>query len=106
MGYDGDLIVVTEGAIKGMVTWARLNIIDIQVIGVTSKSAFPKISKELQGKKVVIIPDPQGEKEATELARLIGGRILNVPDKIDDFLLATNMSSNNFYSTVRQARYP
>ncbi len=104
LGYDGGLIIVTEGAIKGMVTWARLNINDVQVIGVTSKSAFPKISNELQGKKVVIIPDPQGEKEAYELARSVNGRILNVPDKIDDFLLSTNISSNNFYSMIRQAR--
>lgn len=106
MGYDGGLIVVVEGEIKAMVTWARLNITDIQVIGVAGKSAFPKISSELQGKKVVVIPDPQGEKEAVELARSVNGRILYVPDKVDDFLLATNMSSNNFYSMVRQARYP
>lgn len=104
MGYDGGLIVVVEGEIKAMVTWARLDISDIQVIGVAGKSAFPKVSNELKGKKVVVIPDPQGEKEAYELARAVNGRVLNVPNKIDDFLLSTNMSSNNFYSMIRQAR--
>lgn len=105
MGYDGEMIVVVEGEIKAMVTWARLSVPDIQVIGVAGKSAFPKVAGSLQGKKVVVIPDPQGEKEAIELAQAVHGRILNVPAKIDDYLNETDTKSNIFYSMLRQARY-
>lgn len=104
MGYDGDIVIVVEGEIKAMVTWARLDITDIQVIGIAGKSLFPKVAEKLQGKRVVVIPDPNGEKEALELARAVHGSFLEVPSKIDDFLLSTQMSSNNFYSLIRQAR--
>ena len=104
MGYDGEMVVVVEGEIKAMVTWARLSVPDIQVIGVAGKNSFIKISQNLQGKKVVVIPDPQGEKEAIELAQAVHGRILNVPAKIDDYLNETDTPSNTFYSMLRQAR--
>lgn len=104
MGYDGDLVVVVEGEIKAMVTWTRLDVTDIQVIGVPGKDAFKRLFDKLSGKKVIVIPDPKGEKEAFELARKLQGRVLEVPNKIDDFLLATNITSNNFYAMLRQAR--
>ena len=104
MGFDGGLVIVVEGAIKSMVTWSRLEISDFQTIGVTSKHAFMKTADELKGKKVLVIPDPQGEKEAYDLARAVGGNILEVPAKIDDYLISTNMSSNNFCSLIRQTR--
>jgi hypothetical protein len=104
MGFDGGLVIVVEGAIKSMVTWSRLEISDFQTIGVTSKHAFMKTADELKGKKVLVIPDPQGEKEAYDLARAVGGNILEVPAKIDDYLISTKMSSNNFYSLIRQTR--
>lgn len=105
MGYDGDLVIVVEGEIKAMVTWSRLDQSDIQVIGVSGKSAFPKVAEQLQGKNVLVIPDPQGEKEAYDLARQIRGRILEVPAKIDDFLIQTKMTNNSFYTLIRQARH-
>jgi hypothetical protein len=104
MGYDGDLIIVVEGEIKAMVTWARLDVSDYQVIGVSGKNSFMRVADQLAGKKVLVIPDPQGEKEAYQLARKVSGRVLEVPNKIDDFLIATNMTSDNFYSLIRQAR--
>lgn len=104
MGYDGELIVVVEGAIKAMVTWAHLDIPECQLIGVTSKNAFTKVSENLKGKNVLVIPDPNGEKEAVELAKSVNGRILNLPAKVDDFLLATKITSNAFYEMTRMAR--
>jgi len=104
MGYDGDLIVVVEGEIKAMVTWAKLPAFNFQVIGVGGKNAFKPLADKLQGKKVVVIPDPGGEKEAIELARMVGGRIFHAPDKIDDYLIGTQMTSDNFYQALRQAR--
>ncbi len=104
MGYDGELIVVVEGEIKAMVTWAKLPAFDFQVIGVGGKNAFKPLAEKLFGKRVIVIPDPGGEKEAMELARIIGGRIFTAPDKIDDYLLQTKMTSDNFYQALRQAR--
>jgi len=104
MGYDGDLVIVVEGEIKAMVTWSRLSAIDYQVIGVAGKNSFDRLADKLQGKNVLVIPDPQGEKEAVGLARKVNGRVLFVPEKIDDYLLDTNMSSNIFHALIKQAR--
>lgn len=104
MGYDGDMIVVVEGEIKAMVTWTRLPAFDFQVIGVAGKNAFKPLADKLRGKNTVIIPDPGGEKEAVELARMIAGRVLYLPTKVDDYLIETKATSDNFYQTIRQAR--
>lgn len=104
MGFDGELIVVVEGEIKAMVTWSRTPSIDIQVIGVGGKSMFMGIAERIKGKRVLVIPDPGGEKEAVELARNVGGRILQVPEKIDDYILANELDSNKLYNLFRQAR--
>jgi len=104
MGYDGDMIIVVEGEIKAMVTWSRLSVMDIQVIGVAGKDSLPKLSEQLFKKNVIVIPDPGAEKEARDLAKSIGGRMLELPDKIDDFILATDLRGDKFYSMLRQAR--
>lgn len=106
MGYDGDLIVVVEGEIKAMVTWTRLPAFDFQVIGVAGKNAFKPLVDKLFGKKVVVIPDPGGEKEAIELAQKVSGRVLHLPEKVDDYLLSTKATTDNFYQAIRQARRP
>lgn len=104
MGYDGDLIVVVEGEIKAMVTWTRMPSIDNQVIGVAGKGTFMKIADKLKNKKVIVIPDPDGEKEAGELARAIGGSVLKVPDKIDDYLITCGLHGDEFHKLLKQAR--
>ena len=104
MGYDGEMVVVVEGEIKAMVTWAHLPSFDFQVIGVGGKNAFRPLAEKLQGKNVVVIPDPQGEKEALELARAVSGRMFISPDKIDDYLLAAEVKQDDFYKAIRQAR--
>ena len=104
MGYDGELIIVVEGEIKAMVAWTRLSIMDFQVIGVAGKNSFSKIADRLFGKKVIVIPDPGGEKEAIELAHAVKGSILKVPDKIDDYLLACDMHGDDFYNLLKQSR--
>ena len=104
MGYDGDMIVVVEGEIKAMVTWAHLPAFDFQVVGVGGKNSFKPLAEKLSGNKVVIIPDPQGEKEAIELARAVNGRVFFPPDKIDDYLLQAEVKTDDFYQALRQAR--
>lgn len=104
MGYDGGTIIVTEGEIKAMVVWATLDEPDIQVIGVPGRSQFKSIAENLKGKKVVVIPDPGAERDAYEFAKLVGARYFSVVDKIDDFILETNMKANEFYGLLKQAR--
>jgi hypothetical protein len=104
MGYDGDLIIVVEGEIKAMVTWTRIEGMDIQVIGVAGKNSFMKISEKLKGKKIIVVPDPGGEKEAIELAQNVKGKILKIPYKIDDYILECDLRGDKLQELFKQAR--
>ncbi len=104
MGFYGELILVMEGAVKAMVTWTKISGIDIQTVGVSGRSNFKKLIEPLQGKNVVVIPDPGAEKDAWEFARSIRGKYIAFPAKVDDFLNETRTSSNDFYSIIKQAR--
>lgn len=104
MGYDGGLVIVVEGEIKAMVTWARLDESDIQVIGVPGRTQFKAIAEQLKSKNVVVIPDPGAEKDAFDFAKQIGARYLPMPDKVDDYILATNPNPSELYSLIKQAR--
>lgn len=105
MGYDGGMIVVTEGEIKAMVTWARLDESDIQVIGVPGRSQFKALSSALQGKQnVVVIPDPGAESDALAFAKQIHAKYLPIPGKVDDYILETSMTGNELYAQLKYAR--
>ena len=104
MGYDGDLIVVVEGEIKAMVTWATVSGIDVQTIGIPGRSQFKSIAEKVKGKNVVVIPDPGAEKDAYDFAKSIQARYLPMPSKVDDYILETGISSDNFYSLIKQSR--
>jgi len=104
MGYDGDLIIVCEGEIKAMVTWTRVSGIDVQCIGVPGRSLFKSLSERLRGKKVIVIPDPGAEKDAFDFARQAKGKYLPMPEKIDDYILANDLKTNDLYTLLKQAR--
>lgn len=104
MGYDGDLVIVVEGEIKAMVTWATIPEIDIQVIGVPGRTQFDAISKSLKTKNVVVIPDPGAEKDAFDFAKSIQARYLPMPEKVDDYILESGINRNDFYTLVKQSR--
>lgn len=104
MGYDGDLIVVVEGEIKAMVTWATISGIDVQTIGIPGRSQFKSIADKVRGKNVVVIPDPGAEKDAFDFAKSIQARYLPMPSKVDDYIIETGIGSNNFYSLIKQSR--
>lgn len=97
MGFDGGLIIVTEGEIKAMVTWASLSESDIQVIGVPGRTQFKNIKDKLINKNVVVIPDPGAEKDAYDFAHSINARYLPVSEKIDDYILQTEIKPNDLY---------
>jgi len=104
MGYDGGTIIVVEGEIKAMVTWAYAGISDWQVIGVPGRTQFKSVADKLKGKNVLVIPDPGAEKEAIDLARAVGGKFLKLPDKVDDFILSAGLGKDEIYRLTKQAR--
>lgn len=104
MGFDGDLIVVVEGEIKAMVTWATISGMDIQTVGVPGKSEFGKISGKLNGKNVVVIPDPGAEREAFAFAKSVQARYLPMPAKVDDYIIETGIGMDGFYNLIKQSR--
>lgn len=115
MGYDGDLVIVVEGAKKAMVTWSKAPT-ETQVIGVSTQGAYKQLEEKLKGKvgkKVIVIPDPDKPTEKNEkvltqsrdLARAVGGKILRIPEKVDDFIVRAGISSDSFYKLLKQARH-
>jgi hypothetical protein len=111
MGYDGDYVLVMEGAKKAMVTWTRVTGW-IQCIGVPSQEGYKALVEKLKpcGKNTIVIPDPNTDgnpnalKKGWTLAKEIGGSFLQVPMKIDDYILQAEMDSNTLFRMIKQAR--
>jgi hypothetical protein len=83
-GYDLDRVLVIEGEIKSMCTYITADDPDLQVLGIPGKSFFPKIADRLQKHTVFICLDPGAEKEMRDGAKMVNGRIITYPMKIDD----------------------
>ena len=91
-------VLLVEGEIKAMVTWAALwrddgELIapDLWVIGMPGKSWKPEYLDALKdADEIIICLDPDARKDADRLAITIGPRakILQLPDKIDDLITA------------------
>lgn len=104
MGFDGETVWVVEGEVKAMVSYIVANNPDWQVIGVPGRSQYKGVADKLKGKNVIVVPDPGAEKDATEFCKLVSGRWLSLPDKIDDFVLANGYDGDTFRSWAKQAR--
>lgn len=105
MGFDGETILVLEGEIKALVTWARCGNIDTQCIGVPGRSNYAPLVEKLFGKNVVVVPDPGAEKDAVAFAKQVHGRVLLLPDKIDDLVVRNNYDVDWLMPLVRQSRW-
>lgn len=94
-------VLLIEGEIKAMVTWAHLqdhvnrahpqNITGrMSIIGTTTKNINPAQLEELAGASLIwICLDPDARDEAAKTARALGAdrcRIIDLPGKIDDML--------------------
>jgi hypothetical protein len=104
MGFDGGVIWIMEGEKKAMVTWTRSDT-DWQCIGVPGQAMYNHLVNELRpvGKRVVVVPDPGAEEKAIALAHAIGGSVLQVPMKIDDYILLTKIGKDELYKMQKQA---
>jgi hypothetical protein len=107
MGFDGGIIWVMEGEKKAMVTWTRADS-DWQCIGVPGQEMYKHLIDDLKpvGQRVIVVPDPNAETKAIQLAKAIGGSILLLPEKIDDFILSTGATQNDLYKMSKQTRKP
>lgn len=85
-----DQVIICEGAIKAMVTAIYSNT-TAAVVAVPSKTSWAGIQQTLKDAgRVWVVLDPDGQAEAEKLARAIGqnARIVTLPGKIDDMILA------------------
>jgi hypothetical protein len=104
LGYCGSVVWVIEGEIKAMVTATITPDSDWQFIGVPGKSQFGKLTGQLTGKNVIVVPDPGGETEAVQFCRAVNGRYIKLPDKIDDLIVAHGYDADWLRSIERQTR--
>lgn len=112
-------VLLVEGEIKAMVTWARLqDYVDrhhpigalgrLSVIGSTTKNLNPAQLSELAGASMIwICLDPDARNEANKTARALGVercRIIDLPGKIDDMLNDETLSIAQMGALLRGAR--
>lgn len=103
-GYDGAVIWVLEGEIKALVSCAVADTTDWQFIGVPGRSQYNSLIEKVKGKNVIVIPDPGAETDASAFCKVVNGRWLTLPDKIDDFVMANKMDGDVFRAWEKQAR--
>lgn len=103
-GYDGKIIWVVEGEIKAMVLATISPDSEWQFIGVPGKSQFGKLTAPLTGRNVIVIPDPGAEPEAVEFARTVNGRIVRMPEKVDDLINAQGYDADWLRRLEKQTR--
>lgn len=104
LGYDGSVIWVIEGEIKSMVTATITPDSTWQYIGIPGKSQFERLAGELNGKNVIVVPDPGAESEAARFCRTIKGRYLKLPDKIDDLIITNGYDGDWLRAIEKQTR--
>jgi hypothetical protein len=108
VGYNHDRILVVEGEIKSMVTYESLytgrDEDTPQVIGIPGKTQFRMIADQLQGHEVYICFDPDAGPQALEAARQVHGKIITLPMKIDDAILAHALDQRGLRMMMKSAR--
>ena len=101
--------VVVEGEIKAMVTYITLDQPNWQVIGMPGKSTKVDRIKPLleSSSDVYVCCDPDTGKLNEKIASELGAercRIVDTPVKIDDYILACDISKNQLLTIFNQSR--
>ena len=104
IGYDTERILVVEGEIKSMVTWLTMDEPGIQVIGIPGKGQFGKVLEQIKGRSVYICFDPDATDQAEKAARLVDGRVIRLPEKIDDLIIKYGLGKGWALSLLKTAR--
>ena len=104
-----DTTVVVEGEIKAMVTYITLDQPSWQVIGMPGKSTkIDRIKPLLESSgNVFVCCDPDTGKLNEKIASELGAercRIVDTPVKIDDYILACDISKKQLLTIFNQSR--
>lgn len=110
-------VLIVEGEIKAMVTWAMMQdyiadhksmLSGYTVIGVAGKSIKSEWLDELNAASTVTIClDPDALTEAERTARAIGSdraRVIDLPGKIDDMIIEGSIKPRTLEGLIRGAR--
>lgn len=92
-------VLLVEGEIKAMVTWAALwegyelcYAPDLTVIGTAGAAVKGELLAELErAEHIMVCLDPDAETEAVKLAKMLGeerSRVIRLPGKIDDLIVS------------------
>lgn len=98
-------VLCVEGEIKAMVTYVTLADANMQVVGIPSKNPPENVIKQLQAvEDLIICLDPDANVKA--VAHEIGGnvRVMELADKIDDYILVNNLDGDWLKKQIRMAR--
>lgn len=104
LGYSGDVVWVVEGEIKSMVTASITPDSSWQFVGVPGMSQYGGLTERLFGKNVVVVADPNAEKEAGDFCKKVNGRFVELPEKVDDLIVAHGYDGDWLRGIERQAR--
>lgn len=99
-----DRVIIVEGEIKAAVTFSTLNYEGWQVIGLPGKDAFRTVPDLAGHDGVWLIPDPDGLEAWGKFAHTLGGRVVTLPEKIDDLIIAGAMERSDLLGLLDQAR--
>jgi len=107
---DADLsghVIAIEGEIKAMVTAERGGTKDWQIVGLPGTNPAPAIVAQLRkAGRVTLVMDPDAKAAGVKLANAIGINrcwMLSLPHKIDDGIIAANMSQREVTTMLRGA---
>lgn len=105
-GLEADRVIVIEGEIKSAVTFMTLwqENDPIQVIGIPGKNAFHAVADSVMGHDVYICFDPDADEQAREAAALVKGKVMTMPVKIDDAILAGSLDRKSILFRMKAAR--
>jgi len=99
-------VIAVEGEIKGMVLQLHLGAREL-VVGLPGTSPGQRALGQLSGcEHIVLVMDPGSEEQAHRLAAQLGKqrcRVLITPVKIDDGILAGNLTQRELQSLLRTA---
>ncbi len=108
-------VLVVEGEIKAMVTWASMweypegepdllqGATSLHVVGIPGKSWKPEWLAELAtAERVIVCLDPDATADAERMAAAMGekGSVLRLPDKIDDLINAEIIDGRGLLSAL------
>lgn len=113
-----DFVILCEGEKKTYTAWSLLDNLNVQAYGLPMTPS-EEMLKSLPFKTAIYIPDPDAMEErenkngkklpppANRIMETLKGRdvrILRLPDKLDDWILRTGATKQNFETLLKQAR--